>query len=279
MSTGSTTPYDFSYLDTLTEVEAGRGRVFLGQAARKISGRPTLLFVHGGYHGAWCFAHYLRHFDSRGIPSAAMDMRGHGGLPRDADFHLQGVRDMAEDVVAASAALPGPPVLVGHSAGALVAAVAGETAEPSGMVLLAPSPPGQLECLSPLPEQPEGHPLSPPDEATCREKFLAGETIADISPFTERLCPESPRLLNDRYTLRIHVDRPAYGMPALCLAAELDTGALHPPGQDLEVARFFGAEFHELAGMPHCMMVCADWRDSAGRIEAWYRRTQWDPNT
>ena len=264
--------FDFGYIETLAQAPAGRGRVFFGKAIEPASNLPILLLVHGGYHGAWCFAHYLAHFDSLGIPAAAMDMRGHGGLAQDRDFAEQGVRDMAEDVAACCAVLPGPAIPVGHSAGALVTAAAGEKVQFHGLGLLAPSPPGQLEGLHPLPLMPTGHPVAPPGADICRHKFLEGEELADIQPFVERLCPESPRLLNDRYALAIHIDQSRFTMPALCVSAGRDRGDLHPDGQDLATAHFFGAEYHCLDDAPHCMMVSARWRASAQLIANWYRR-------
>lgn len=267
-----TSEFDFSYIDDLPHRPAGQGRVFLGDIAQKSNDKPALLFVHGGYHGAWCFARYVDYFDTVGIAAAAMDMRGHGGLDQDDDLHRQGVRDMAEDVAAACAALGAPVILVGHSAGALVAAAAGETVALAGFVLLAPSPPGQLEGLSPLPLMPTGRLVTPPSDAICQEKFLGGYPANDIGAFTRRLCSESPQLLNDRYALRIHIEQQAFNVPGLCIAAGRDLGTLHPAGQDEATARFYGAEYIMLDDAPHCMMLAPDWQTSAGLIEAWYRR-------
>ncbi|MFY0610039.1 MAG: alpha/beta hydrolase [Hyphomicrobiaceae bacterium] len=264
--------FDFSYLQTLTQQPAGRGRLFLGQAAAKSDGQPVLLFVHGGYHGAWCFANYLRFFDTIEVPAAAMDMRGHGGLLATPDLVDAGVRDMAEDIFACCLALPGPPIPVGHSAGALVAAAAGEQSSFFGLGLLAPSPPGQLDCLSPLPLMPFGRLVAPPNADSCRQKFLEGERFDNLDAYVERLCHESPKLLNDRYSLSIHIDQSRFGMPALCISAGRDRGNLHPEGQDQATARFFGAEYHCLDTTPHCMMLASTWRDSAQLIADWYRR-------
>jgi hypothetical protein len=264
--------FDFSYMDTLRLESVGRGRIFFGQVTKSDPDRPILLLIHGGHHGAWCYAHYLQYFDNVGIPAAAMDMRGHGGLPQDADLAEQGARELAEDVIAFCQMLARPVIPVCHSAGALVGAVAGEQMRFYGFGLLAPSPPGQLECLHSLPLVPAGGLIPPPDQEICRHKFLAGEAVIDIRPFIHKLCPESPRLLNDRRSLAIHIDQTRFDMPALCISAGRDRGDLHPEGQDLETAHFFGAEYHCLEAAPHCMMVSAEWRKGADLIADWYRR-------
>src|SRR6476661_688640 len=44
---------------------------------------PTpILFVHGAWHGAWCWEeHFLDFFAERGHRVAALDLRGHGASP------------------------------------------------------------------------------------------------------------------------------------------------------------------------------------------------------
>jgi len=264
--------FDFGYMETLRLESVGRARIFFGKATKSDRNRPALLLVHGGHHGAWCYAHYLQHFDNVGVPAAALDMRGHGGLPQDADLAEQGARELAEDVIASCKALARPAIPVCHSAGALVGAVAAEQVRFDGFGLLAPSPPGQLECLHPLPLVPTGSLIPPPDQEISRHKFLEGEPVIDIGPFIQRLCPESPKLLNDRRSLAIHIDQTRFDMPALCISSGRDRGDLHPEGQDLETARFFGAEYHCLEAAPHCMMVSAEWRKSADLIADWYWR-------
>lgn len=81
--------------------------------------RPVL-FVHGAWHGAWCFAALQAELDRRGVPSWAVDLPGHGAstsplgdLYGDA-AHVAGVLDRlgahGHDEV----------ILVGHSYGGAV---------------------------------------------------------------------------------------------------------------------------------------------------------------
>jgi pimeloyl-ACP methyl ester carboxylesterase len=53
-----------------------------GQAHAR-SDRPTpLLFVHGAWHGAWCWDEYfLDFFAGRGYRALAVSLRGHGNSP------------------------------------------------------------------------------------------------------------------------------------------------------------------------------------------------------
>lgn len=233
---------------------------------------PWLLFVHGAFHGAWCYENYLRFFSDAGVRVAAIDLRGHGGLPQDELFIRSGAREMAEDVIEACGRLHDEVILVGHSAGGLVAGLAASRFPTVGLILLAPSPPGQLPGLEPLPPEPEDAPVLPYDEAEVRRRWLPNHAGRDISDYLARLVPESPTQLNDRRLLRVHVERERVSGPALCIAAERDSHLMHAPGQDYATARFYGAEFHLLRGAGHCFMIEDDWQRSARLILRWYKK-------
>lgn len=266
MSDVTIDPLDFSYLDGLTNVPALEGRLFLGRCAEVRRDRPALVFVHGGYMGAWAFTAFLRYFDQRGIPSAAVDCRGHGGLPQDPSFAAAGVMDFARDVAAAASQFAVSPILLGHSLGALTVGVAMGQCGVSGLGLLAPSPPGQLSGASQVPLVPENCLRLPPARLM---QGHGGE--AQSSRLRARLCSESPIALNDRYGLRVTSADPR-GVPAICVAAGRDDPERHPPGQDQSVGDFFGAENHILPHAPHCFMMAPDWQDGAALLADWYER-------
>ena len=75
-----------------------------------------ILFVHGAWHGAWCWAALQAELDRRGIASYAVDLPGHGAstLPL-GDLHAD-----AAFVAATITALDRDLVLVGHSYGGAV---------------------------------------------------------------------------------------------------------------------------------------------------------------
>jgi alpha-beta hydrolase superfamily lysophospholipase len=83
--------------------------------------KPPILFVHGLYHGGWCYEeHFVPWFRSRGYEAAAVTLRHHD------QHHAPGLRvtslmDYVADVVAAAARMSSPPVVIGHSMGGFVA--------------------------------------------------------------------------------------------------------------------------------------------------------------
>ena len=75
----------------------------------------TYIFVHGAWHGAWCWNELGREFDRRGVAWRAVDLPS--AQPR-GDPSASLVDDVA--AVVACAPLDGPIVLVGHSYGGVV---------------------------------------------------------------------------------------------------------------------------------------------------------------
>jgi pimeloyl-ACP methyl ester carboxylesterase len=82
--------------------------------------RP-LLFVHGGWHGAWCWdEHFLDFFAGKGYRALALSLRGHGNSPTFKRLRYCSLDDYVDDVIAVADSLPLAPVVVGHSMGGLV---------------------------------------------------------------------------------------------------------------------------------------------------------------
>lgn len=262
-------PLDFSLADRLSARPAGHGRLLTAAAP---NGKPGLLLVPGAYHGAWCYAHYLDHFARAGLACAALDLRGHGALPQEADFIDVGIADLAADVVSALDLLDAPTVVVGHSMGALPALLAASQRAVAGVVLMAPSPPANLPGALGLPPVSADAVRAAPAASEIRARFLATSPTRDVGAVAQRLNPESPRVLNDRYLLRVPVDPAAITAAGLCLEAGLDTHDRHPPGQDHAIARLFGFAHAVLAGQPHCMMYGDQWQVGADAILHWYRQ-------
>src|SRR5215510_7850286 len=106
------------------------------------AGDPPMIFVHGWACDRSYFAPQFRHFAARHAV-AAVDLRGHGDSSRPAP--APGVYDidvLADDVLAvAGAAGSGPPVLVGHSLGALIGlACAARAGAIRALVMVDPAP-------------------------------------------------------------------------------------------------------------------------------------------
>ncbi|KAL6652735.1 hypothetical protein ACP70R_011660 [Stipagrostis hirtigluma subsp. patula] len=84
--------------------------------------RPPLVFVHGSFHAAWCWAeHWLPFFSRAGFPCYALSLRAQGesSVPSEAvagtlETHTGDIADFIQKEVLF------PPVLIGHSFGGLI---------------------------------------------------------------------------------------------------------------------------------------------------------------
>jgi pimeloyl-ACP methyl ester carboxylesterase len=260
--------FDFSLVDRLPRRDVAGCRLFIGRDAAAPG--SALLFVAGAYHGAWCYSNYLDFFARQGVDCYAIDLPGHGTLAQDAAADLD-IAALGRCLEQACRTLGRPLVLAGHSMGALPVMLAASRGAAQAVILLAPSPPGNLPGAHALPAVPEGRLKAPPPVAEIRKRFLAVDDERDVAPIIERLTPESSAILNDRYLLRVAVDPVAWDCPGVCLEAQRDTPDRHPAGQDRAIADFLGLRHAVLPGQPHCMMYADRWAESAAAILEWYR--------
>lgn len=261
--------------DTAAEWPAGELEQF---TCRKLSharvysvgaATPVILFIHGGFHGAWCWSRVLTFLGSHGVGAAALDLRGHGGLPQNPAFIAQGLDEMVADVIEAARTIPGRIFLAGHSLGALIAMRATALLAPRGLILLAPAMPAGLVKNRALPPFPAGRAIQPPDNERTRKWFLSGDSCADISAYRARLCRESPKLLNECFRDGVAVERGQISCPILCLSGGKDNSPLHPAGQDEAIAAHFGAILRIIPGSGHCLMLDDGWQETAAAINVW----------
>lgn len=256
-------------------VPPGTRRIALTRAGLFVTeadgGGPPILCIPGGYHGAWCFADWLRLFATSGIAAAAIEPRGKGTLTAEAEPGT-GIADYAADVVEAAEALGTAPVVLGHSLGALIAMRAAMTIPTvAGLLLVAPSPPGNMPGVAAVREVPEGDLIAPPAPAVAAQRFLGGERPEGFAAYHAALSPESPRALNDRYALRVAIDAARLtAIPSLVVEAGRDDAERHPAGQDAAIAAFVGGQYRLMPDMPHCMMA-GPWAEaSAAALIEWH---------
>jgi len=140
------------------------------------SGKPRrhpLLFVHGAWHGAWCWERFLPWFAERGWECHALDLRGHGHSPNPVSRRRTRIRHYVADLAAAVETLDRPPIIVAHSMGGLVAQRYLEGKQLPGAVLLATVPLGGVwrATLRTV----RRHPV----------KFLKVNLVFDLKPLVE----------------------------------------------------------------------------------------------
>lgn len=84
-----------------------------------------ILFVHGAYHGAWSYRHWLPYFADHGYTAYALSLRGHGANRHRDDLRAVRLEDYVEDIGWGLAQIRAPAVLVGHAMSGPLTLVAG----------------------------------------------------------------------------------------------------------------------------------------------------------
>jgi pimeloyl-ACP methyl ester carboxylesterase len=242
--------------------------------------RAPLMFVHGAYVGAWCWAeHFLPWFAEHGFPSYALSLRGHGESAGRERLHSFGLADFADDLETALERIERPPVLIGHSMGALVVQkyLEHNAGRAAAVAFVCPVPPfgvlpstftlawtrpalfAEINALA------AGHSVS---RGALHEALFAGPVDSErIERYYARMQPESRRALLDMTCWGLpqtwRLDLP----PALVLGAERD--ALIAASVARSTARLLGAQYRELPGLGHAVMLDPGWRGAAEAIEGW----------
>jgi pimeloyl-ACP methyl ester carboxylesterase len=86
----------------------------------KIQGKH-LLFIHGSWHGAWCWDKYfLFYFAQTGYCAHALSLREHGKSDGKKRLFWTHINDYIADVTQVASSLPEKPVVIGHSMGGFV---------------------------------------------------------------------------------------------------------------------------------------------------------------
>lgn len=243
---------------------------------------PTpVLFVHGAWHGAWCWENFQPYFAGQGYESHALSLRGHGKSEGHERIRWQiRAAEYVADVAQVAGQLPKPPILIGHSMGGYVILKYLETHTVPAAVLLAPSPVGGIlkMLLRMAVRRPwqsvKGHLtwnayalIETPELA--REAFFSGDLAADR--YIAQLQNESYFAGLDMALLNLPRPSKVSSPPILVLGAESD--AIFTRAEIEATARAYNAEAEFFPNMAHDMMLEADWQKVAERIIIWLKNT------
>jgi pimeloyl-ACP methyl ester carboxylesterase len=244
-----------------------------------------IVMLHGANAGGWCFDRYRAVFESQGFACHAPDLIGHGKDKGNAAQVLKGVgiADYRAEMAEFVGRFASPPVLLGHSMGAVIAQSLATQGLASALVLAAPAPRAGIVPQTALEKQLGRDLMSVGD---LQEKVL--DPIFELAkiytlnrlPESEQRAvfdkfgPESGRALFELFvwifdeTGATVVDTSAVRCPVLCLSGTDDRIV------SLETARetakaYAGAPFWELKGHGHMFLLEPGADQIARRIGEW----------
>jgi pimeloyl-ACP methyl ester carboxylesterase len=255
------------------------------RAPQRESDKAPLLFVHGAWHGAWCWDEYfLDFFAEKGYRTLALSFRGHGNSTAPRSMRLCSIADFVDDVASVANSLPEPPVVVGHSLGGFVVQKYLESHDAPAAVLLTSVPPSGIAGF--LLRAVKRHPWHMA-AALARTRSLGGvggtpELARET--FFSALTPEADvarytALLGEEYATKIAVDMLWLNLPKpqlvtaplLVLGAEDDV--CFTQQEVLLTAATYKTEAEFFPNMSHDVMLDPGWAAVAERIHAWLEMT------
>jgi pimeloyl-ACP methyl ester carboxylesterase len=230
---------------------------------------PPVLFIHGVAHGAWCYAeHWLPATAEHGYPAYALSLRGHGGSGGGRHLGTTLMRDYIHDIMQTITELPQPPVIVGHSMGAILAQLIAERYPVRAMVLLTPAPiHGAWRALGSLLKSRPADALGSIVGRTIpmqADTLFTGIDARTAENYVSRMGKESPLV---QYELLRSRRLGPISAPTLVIGARDD--ALVPVSDVQRTAARLGVQPVWLTGIGHDVMLDTRWKDALDVMLNW----------
>jgi pimeloyl-ACP methyl ester carboxylesterase len=238
--------------------------------------------VHGAFCGGWVFERFRAPFEAAGHMVLTPDLRGHGAADPPSAVLGASMADYARDIAELARLQATPPVLVGHSMGGLVAAMAAAKVKIAALVLLAPSPPwgiagGSLEeagsavalyALGPFWAQ-----AIEPDRLVAKLYSLDRMIAEEGREVARRMRPESGRAMFETLNwwldpfMTTRVPQGSVTVPVFAGVGERDL--INPPSTVRQTASKFGVQPRLFSGMSHWLVGEPGWEGVASACLAW----------
>ena len=248
--------------------------------AAAASGRPPLLFVHGGYTNSACWQmHFIPFFTARGYDCHALDLSGHGASEGRGQLHELGLADYAEDVAGAVASLPTLPILIGHSMGTLVVERYLAKGCAAGVALLAPVPPTgtggtasrlaltQPEFFDELPHAVSRRPTKDTFRVMASVYFSPEMPDDELAQFMPMMEIESDHAVAEMVALPFLRAGRRPDIPALVMGGELD--AVFPNSMLFFTTLAWRAKSVTVPRCGHMLMLDRPWPSAAEALAGW----------
>jgi pimeloyl-ACP methyl ester carboxylesterase len=250
------------------------------RSVNAVAGRPALLFIHGGFHGAWCWdEHFLPWFAERGWPAHALSLRGHGGSEGREQIASWTLADYCSDVLGVVGEIGGPVVLIGHSMGGVIAQQCwARRKDIAGLALVASSPlrPSPSVVWRLFRERPvsflRGQLLKDPEHLLRAMEpilFSPGLPQDRREAYRRQLCPESPKAVAEVFARPPPRVEEGDDRPVLVIAGAGDWSI--PLSSHEQTRRAYDAPL-EICPGAHDLMLDPEWRHTARTLETWLTR-------
>lgn len=247
----------------------------------EITKENPILFIHGAFHGSWCYHHFQKFFARLGYNTYAVNWKGHYLSKPDKMLGKRSIIDAVEDCEKTAKKLfTKLPILVGHSMGALISLIFAERNETKLAVLLDGAPYRKIFLDAGLDKVMTREGIESNFEISDDYRFTLSKEKAAQNFFDENLTgkdemerylslvqEESGTILVDVFTGKIEVNKERIKCPLYILGKTFS-----PTKHRLNEmkAKDLGAKDCKVfENMTHDMMLERDWQRYASIILNW----------
>jgi len=241
-----------------------------------------LLFIHGKWHGAWCWdEHFMPYFAEHGYSCTALSLRGHADSEGGENLRWWSIEDYVQDVEQVAGQLDAPPIIIAHSMGGFITQKFLERHPeiPAAVLLTAIPPTGLWPTVLTLLTQKPGmilktigtlNPWAVIETPEMARWALFSDDLPEelVLKYHRQMNSESFRVFLDELGLNlVRTDR--VRTPLLIIGAEKDSVVF--PSMVRATARRYGMEAKIFQSMAHDVMLETSWKLVAETILDWLK--------
>ena len=239
-----------------------------------------ILFVHGFWQGAWCWAEkFMPFFAKQGYECHALDLRGHGRSPGKNKLRWTPLSAYVDDLAQVISEMEKTPILIGHSMGGMIVQKYLENHTVPAAILLASAPPRGLIPATfrvigkhPWPVLKANltldmyHVVATPN--LYRDAYFSNQLPdEELVEYHGKVQTDSYRAYMDMMFLNLPKTGKINGVPMLVLGSPDD---LLISQKDVErAAKTYNADMKLFPGMGHNMMLDVGWENVVQEIADW----------
>ena len=238
--------------------------------------KTPLLFVHGAWHGAWCWENFMDYFYKLGFPCYALDLPCHGERKEEKKLGRHSMMDYVREIETVAEKI-GNPVIIGHSMGGFATLKYLERNKPPAAVLVAPGTFRKLPTTTVI-KMLFQYPVEMlrlallmtqkiKSEKMYRHMFLYNAPKEVSEQGFKNIGRESSLALLGMSLPLVWLKPKKVSSPVLLLASGHDY--FFPVRAEKRTAKAYGADFILYEDMGHNLMTETGWEDVAADILKW----------
>ncbi len=250
----------------------------------------SLLFVHGMWHGAWCWqVNFLPFFSNLGYDCYALSLRNHGKSDSNKAIWRVRIKDYVEDLRQAVKSIGKNPILAGHSMGGFIVQKYLEKHTAPAVILLASVPPYGI--IGPTIKVVKKFPLSfiKANLTIDLKKIIANKAAAKHLLFSSSLSDEKTtlyhaQLQSEAYIgyiemLGLNLPKTKKITPPKMLVIGAENDRVISPKAIQKTANTYHASVSVIPDIAHDVMLDSNWELVANRMQEWLESSRAGKNS